>query len=360
MLRSLSTSRNKNVGASEGFTLVELLLVIAIMGVLTTMALAFMRSANEQARVSATQSRINRIEAILNAELERYEVRRLPLSYGELREFVSNNRSPALASDGSQDLVQVKSLRQRILQALIDSELPRPFWTGIDPVTGEYQYSPNPNLSVFPAAARPDPAFDDAVYPSNTSLPSYGLAFSSWVNLKYPDTNSNGVTLLEMLNARAPSAAASWARIASPNLNLPGEYLYQILLRTDMDGIPAVETLGSATIGDSDGPEGLGDGFPEILDAWGEPMHFLILQVDAWENSENQELWNESIPPPDTIDWSNLNPLSADQRIRGLPVGTKRLNPVIPRDLQKIRLKVFSRRMGINNNFAPFYTVNGS
>ncbi len=77
----------------KGFTLIELLLVIAIMGVLTTMALAVLRSANESAKVSATQARIMRIEAILKSEIERFEVRRLPLSRGALRQAVMDNAS---------------------------------------------------------------------------------------------------------------------------------------------------------------------------------------------------------------------------------------------------------------------------
>ena len=49
----------------NGFTIVELLLVIAIIGVLTTLALGVMQGATNDAKVAATQVRIQQVEAIM-------------------------------------------------------------------------------------------------------------------------------------------------------------------------------------------------------------------------------------------------------------------------------------------------------
>ena len=62
-------------------------------------------------------------------------------------------------------------------------------------------------------------------------------------------------------------------------LDLPGEYLHEILRSIQVDGQSAVESLGSSAIANTDN-----DGFPEVVDAWGEPLLFDIEQFSATVN----------------------------------------------------------------------------
>ena len=79
----------------SAFTLVELLIVIAIIGVLTAMSLSLLGSASNDAKVSATQARMSQITSILQLQMEDYEVRRLPISNRVLGQFVEAN--PAIS-----------------------------------------------------------------------------------------------------------------------------------------------------------------------------------------------------------------------------------------------------------------------
>jgi prepilin-type N-terminal cleavage/methylation domain-containing protein len=286
----------------SGFTLVELLLVIAILGVLTTMALAFMRNANEQARVAATQSRIKKIEAILNAELERYEVRRLPISRQELADFVAMNPAPGIPSN-----IQVNNMRKRLIQDLINCELPRPILSG-------GVFFRNTDLGHFPSNV--------------PAIASVTVGFRDWLNNHY---SNPGPGWGDQLFARTLSAAVvSWSdpSLSSPNFDLPGEYLYQILRRIDFDGMPAIESLGTSTFADTDN-----DGIMEVVDAWGEPLLWLIVQVDVLDATVSEDKYEDQL-----TDWTRRD---AD----GMPQGYAPLNPVIPRDLQQIRITVFSQRL---------------
>lgn len=304
----------------DGFTLMELLLVIAIMGVLTTMALAMLRSANEQARVSATQARITRIEAILDAEFERYEVRRLPISRQTLLNYINANPWTSVVPPVPTN-VRLEMLQKRIRQDLINCEMPRPEFNGTD-------FERNRDLGFFPSRVPPIGGAE---------------SFWEWLNAKYPTPSSS--SLRSALNMEPPytmppsnppsGTIASWsaARLADRNFKDPAEYLYEILTRIDLDGVPALETLGSTSFGDSDN-----DGFLEVVDAWGEPLLWLIVQVDVKNPLIDPTTDGEVFEDVDEVDWTK-------RLANGMPVGYTLLDSTIPRDLQQIRLTVYSKRL---------------
>jgi prepilin-type N-terminal cleavage/methylation domain-containing protein len=286
-----------------GFTLIELLLVIAILGVLTTLSLAMLRSASESAKVSATQGRIKRIEALLLAELERYEVRRLPMGRDELGTFIAANPLSSIKISG----LRLDNLRKRIIQDLINCEMPRPLVSGT-------AYLRNPDLGMFPSTQ-----------PANPTRPG----FLTWLNDTFPNPPPNRLST-ELANY--PSGTIqSWAdpRYLNPNFNHPGEYLYEILTRIDSDGVPALETLTSTCFADTDE-----DGFVEVVDAWGEPLLWFIAQTDVVD----PDVIDESYQDVAVIDWTQRQP-------NGMPVGYTVLDSTVPRDLQQIRITVFSQRL---------------
>ena len=68
-----------HVKNKSGFTLVELLLVIAIIAVITTAAVEVFRQAQEDSRASATEALINKIDNLLEQRKLHYSVRRIPV-----------------------------------------------------------------------------------------------------------------------------------------------------------------------------------------------------------------------------------------------------------------------------------------
>jgi prepilin-type N-terminal cleavage/methylation domain-containing protein len=283
--------KTSNQNRSAGFTLIELLLVIAIMAVLSTMSLALMRSATEDAKAAATATRISKIESMLQMQMEDYEVRRLPISRRDL----------ASAVTGTNKLVKMQNLRSRILVDIINAEMPRPF----QKADGSYTAVSNGN------GTNEAHAVAIGQYPTDINKPS-SQKFAAALSAKLTAATPASVNRWNSIKGRTSPQGIAYS--AAGGFDLPAEYLYEILLTLDFDGIGGLEGLGAGSIGDSDG-----DGILEIVDAWGEPMDFEIQQLDATYNLM-------------------MGVYSDD-------VSFVSLDTAIPRSLEKIRFVVRSSKM---------------
>lgn len=81
----------------SGFTLVELMTVIAIIGLLSAFSVTIVRSSIESAKETQTRTTIAKIDNVLTTAYEKYQYRRVDLT-NYYREFINvNGKSPALA-----------------------------------------------------------------------------------------------------------------------------------------------------------------------------------------------------------------------------------------------------------------------
>ena len=297
--RAIPHSAFRTPHSKSAFTLVELLIVIAIIGVLTAMSLSLLGAASNDAKVSATQARMSQITAILQLQMEDYEVRRLPVSNRILRNYVAAN---PIMIDGKPDpmnaRLQLQYLRRQMLMALIDSELPRPariltLGQPIAYVENEFAGQFGSGLDLAPESAFAQT--NDRKQVDEDENPAFFVSaedsFFVWLESNYPQQVSN-TRLTELLNGLSSSGAVKFRRQvddttaqgALDDLDLPGEYLHEILRSIQVDGQSAVESLGSSAIANTDN-----DRFPEVVDAWGEPLLFDIEQfgstIDLCDNS---------------------------------------------------------------------------
>jgi prepilin-type N-terminal cleavage/methylation domain-containing protein len=291
----------------SAFTLVELMIVIAILGVLATLSLVVLRNSTEQAKESATRSRIQKIETILQMQLENYETRQLPISNDELLLFIGLN--PRV---GQVETARLLDLRRRIFQDLINVEMPR--WPDFKPLRGQLGFFPSRNALV--------------------DAPG-GVSFLDWLNSEFriPYSPNPGVvkeiTLAERLGMLTASSADLnfWRFNDNQNLNLSGEYLYLLLSRINYDGVPAIETFNKNSFADTDS-----DGLMEIVDAWGDPLDVKIFQLREGVVDYDWGRCDYKYDPVTNTSIFNV-------------LGFDGLNPVIPRELGQIRVKVASRNV---------------
>jgi type II secretory pathway pseudopilin PulG len=258
--------------------LIELLLVIAIVTVLSTMALGVLRSATTDAKISATQARLTQINAIMEVVMEDYSVRRMPVDLNVTPVPLDANGDPVMPPRA-----WLRQLRYQILSELIDVELPRPYY-----FQNEGHYIPNSNreTGLF---------FDGPGYVGNDPSPpgSSNGQYTAIGNYRDP-------SILDSAGAPQSAIMQRWKILSQQypdDFNLPGEYLYQFLYSYDFDGAPAVEALGSQAIADTDG-----DQLMEVVDAFGEPLLYEIQQRAPETQDTDQDLDNDVTDPNDDDD----------------------------------------------------------
>lgn len=232
-----------------GVTLIELLLVVAILAILATLGLSVIRGAEEDALVSRTQAQIERISRTLNAEIEQYAYRTLP--------YPIESTNPAIPLEP----VEVRLIRDALVEELMRVEFPTRFADLQDPF-------PVNSTGSFPGA------FDW----SNPVLGNCQIRDRFIAKLAGGSTDYEGA-----------------------------ECLYAILaLRTFEDGSSGLSLVRKTEIGDKDG-----DGLPEIHDAFGEPLLVNLVNADLINDDGSwcdpavdphiDPLYNPSILPQDRV-----------------------------------------------------------
>lgn len=217
----------ERLAGRRGFTLVELILVLAIIGILSSLGLAIIAGAQEDAQVSRTRAQIDRISLVLNQRLEEAVYRILPVDLSGLTQKEKQwVRTAAIA-----ELLRVEfPTRRNDLRDFVPFNL----------ANGEYPFPVN-----------------EAVVPNPVSI--------NWA-AQFPDPQlmiRHRTRLMIAANGTDYGAGVPWSVTHES-----AECLYAILASITMeDGKSALSMVSATEIGDKDG-----DGRKEILDAFGDPL----------------------------------------------------------------------------------------
>ncbi len=324
----------------RGFTLVELLVTITIMGILAGMVSGALIVTRRSARVAATKATIAKLHNIVTAKHESYRTRRVPLSDQEMCRIAiayyglpSPPLPPRLGA-----LIRLRALRD-----IMRMELPER-WSDVL----------NNSTVLIPAADPNNPWLPDLNSPPTPMLrTSLGQSYyARFQPVWQPIFNAeNGLPVTQQL------------RLATLHENAPSECLYMVA--TMAGGEEARRQFRASEIGDSDN-----DGFPEFLDGWGRPIFFLrwapgfndsdvqlnIIPFDRYEYlltvvsppNQEQQVWNyynASDPPPPS---PNASPLSLRQYLaqqdhdpfdpRKVDMALTGENPYVPRGSRVVPL----------------------
>jgi prepilin-type N-terminal cleavage/methylation domain-containing protein len=102
---------NPSSSPRRGFTLVELLVVIVVIGMLSGIVLAALRKAQQAARLAHTKATVVKLDRIIMAKYEAYRTRRVPLN------FVNSNGAPMPP-------LQAAAVRMQAIRDLMRMEMP--------------------------------------------------------------------------------------------------------------------------------------------------------------------------------------------------------------------------------------------
>lgn len=262
-------SRIRAKSCTRGFTLVELLVVISIIGTLAGMLTVAYRGAQQESFTQKTRTTIQKISNILIDCVEEYSQEPLGLSVHRGFPFNAGNRvgsgiPPTAILDGFGGNTSLRGDRveQTLLLAIRDRlrfEFPDnaddiKWYTGRANVTGGSGADPDffirRHLEVFAAPLV-----------SGLAIPAGPLGVRV-------QPSSRAIRLLRKL-----SVLQGGYFVPSPGWetnNANAELLYLIIEDANYDGSSALEVFGASEIGDTDS-----DGFKEFIDAWGRPIGWL-------------------------------------------------------------------------------------
>ncbi len=246
---------NQNCRNRHGFTLVELLVVISIIGFISGMFLVAFRGASQEASTQKTRTTIQKISEVLNARMDEYI--NFPIS---LR-IASGILPPNVVSwDTSTNGETVVLLRERarllVLRDLIRMEMPdhpddlkyTTFWRSI--LTGQAltQYPENLPRGVSTGLG------------TNVPLATPGYLVSA------PVTSRVKALITRLIDPKQPSKPRDkWDELYANE-----ELLFLIVEGSELNGSSAIELFGKSEVADTDN-----DGLNEFVDAFGKPIRWI-------------------------------------------------------------------------------------
>lgn len=228
----------------RAFTLVELLVTIAIIAILAAALLGASGAAFESARRSRTKTLITKLDALLMEKYQSFTTRRVdinPVHVQQIENTLANMVSGGAISHRQSTLMKgqmLADLRLLAIRELMKLEMPDR-WSDI---TGELSSS-NP----------PVPIVTNNPYP--------------WVLADRPAVcKTYGRRFLSVENKVANDSNVDTSAILS---NQSAECLYLTIMLACGDG-ESPDLFSEQDIADTDG-----DGAPEFIDGWGQPIQFV-------------------------------------------------------------------------------------
>ena len=255
------------------FTLVELLTVIAIIGIMVGMVLFSLAGAQQDAPTARTRSTINKLNDVILQEWEKFRYRSVRIDIPA--EWRRPNVNPASGLVGQPPLSPRESARLRliVLRDTMRMEMPDRLTDILYPPTLYCTVGNTSNNSPAPGNRADDIPFtvtSRAVpgklnnYRRKFNLQPFASPFVSTTVL--PNTQILRPENPPTDSPRVPPLPLSFVR----ERNQSAELLYQIVAAANYQSGSALELFRPTEIGDTDG-----DFMPEFIDAWGTPISWI-------------------------------------------------------------------------------------
>lgn len=229
-----------------GFTLVELLVVISIIGLMFGLFLVAYQGAAQQSNVQKTRTTVQKIGDILNSRMEEYAsyplILRTPTGFP-----LPPNTTPITASPPESKTILLERARLLCLRELIAMEMP----DHPDDIKWSDKWVTGQTMTNFLNSVP-------------QTIPT-GLAVGGAGVFVRNKPTSRVFGLAQKLSNAAGRPIPDWQ-----TTNANAELLFLVVEDSEFDGSSAIESFGASEIGDKDG-----DGLNEFIDAFGQPIQWI-------------------------------------------------------------------------------------
>jgi len=261
--------RGRGGNTRSAFTLVELLVAVAIIAIISSFALGAMYMAQEQAREAKTRSLLARINNQILSRYESLKTRRLPID-------VTSGLDTSDSMYARKVAIRQLLARRRLQRMELPDKWADVAWDV--PIYVSSTSPPYTSAYVFPTIPTP----------TNPRQTVAGSVWASWpvqteqvLSVWHPATIPNPNTGADVVQDRTAMSNAYLNRYIQirgqnppydrPTARFQGaECLYMILTTVTTDESVGSEQFHASEIGDVDN-----DGAPEFIDGWGNPIEFI-------------------------------------------------------------------------------------
>jgi prepilin-type N-terminal cleavage/methylation domain-containing protein len=274
----------------NAFTLVEMLIVVAVIAILAALALAVYFSAAQQAKVHRTRAIVAKLDGIISEKWEAYRTRAVPL------------RVPP----------GIPVIGEPFADTPANADLTNGIWDVGEPFTDTAWRDANGDgvINNLDLNGKYDAGAADLRM----------IAMREMQRCELPNLMAD--VLVNPVTIARPSVSKQYLRRATAtwtNQFEGAECLYLIVAATRDGDSNALDWFSKSEIGDVDA-----DGMREILDAWGQPIEFV-----RWPFGYRADVAPSPATPQTANDPDPFDPFKADGRTRSGTYATIALKPLI-------------------------------